>query len=497
MAETQDQQQPSDDMRDEILESVISEAREIIDHLNLCLIQLDEDLNDEALIETITRGFHTVKGSSSFAGLDQLVAIAKALEMSMREVKKGAVALTPSAVNLLYDGLDAITAIIDKAEANDFTAIDASQLLEKVEKFKSGKGIDATSAPDDAVEASAHEYDELLKIYRDGYNQLTALKHMIFASLHLRDPETLAVMLSKQIHDYIAPLRNSLWLIDKDDKIIETARNGKLVEKEERRIFRSADSEIFQRVLHEQLIHWPADPTVFQADLPEYESPVIFPIKIKTEVLGILILDLKEKVEIELFQFIVQFAAMIMHNCLLHQKVAEQHEALDEMTGILFKQNAHLSSMHHIEMMLIQEMDPAKQCQIVVDSMVSDLATVRAAAFIYYPSKKEFLCAAESGGFKDIVGTRFPLSKIRALQEALETGRLIAHVDYGETLTIGKNPLDMWIALGIKGRKKIHGVLVVELGDEEFSDAISIIAQFLGVLLDNVISIQKNMRSES
>ncbi len=497
MADTQDQQKPSDDMRAQILEGVITEAREIIDHLNLCLIQLDQDLNDEALIDTITRGFHTMKGSAGFAELDQLVTIAKAFEMSMREVKKGAVSLTSSAINLLYDALDAIAAILDKAEANDFTEIEATQLIEKVERFKSGKALEATSAPEEDIEAPSGQFDELLKIYRDGYNQLTALKHLMFSSLHLHDPETLAVVLSKQIHDRIGALRNSLWLIDQDTKIIETARNGKLVEKEDRRIFRSADSEIFQRILHEQLIHWPTDPAVLQADLPEYESPVIFPIKMKTEVLGLLILDLKEQVEIELFQFITQFAAMMMHNSQLHLKVAEQRVALDEMTEILFRQNAHLSAMHHIEMMLLNEEDAVKQCQVVVDALVSELDTMRAAAFIYYPSKQEFLCAAQSGGFKDIVGTRYPLTQIRALQEALETGRLIAHVDYGETLTIGTNPLEMWIALGIKGRKKTHGVLVVELGEEEFSDAVSIIAQFLGVLLDNFLKKQKATRSES
>jgi chemotaxis protein histidine kinase CheA len=498
MTETQDQQE-IDDTRAEILGSVVEEAREIIDHLNLCLIQLDQDLKDEALIDTITRGFHTMKGSSGFAGLDQLVTIAKAFEMGMREVKKETVSLTPSAVNLMYDGLDAITTILDKAEANDFTEIDATQLIDKVEKFKSGESMvaDSTPEPDDVTETPSSEFNELLKIYRDGYNQLAALKHLMFSALHLEDPETLAVLLSKQIQENIGATRNSLWLIDPEAKIVETARNGKLVEKEDRRIFKSAGSEIFQRLLHEQLIYWPTDPAIFQEDLPEYESPVIFPIKIKMMVLGFLILDLKEKAEIELFQFITQFAALVMHISQLHRKVEEQREALDEMTGLLFKQNAHLSALHHIEMMLMQETDPAKQCQIVVDALVSDIDAVRAAAFIYYPSKKEFLCAAQSGDLENIVGSRYPLEQIKALQLVLESGRLVAHVDYDESLHIGSNQLDKWIALGIKGRKKIHGVLVVELGEEEFSDAISVIAQFLGVLLDDALLKQKNNRSDN
>jgi chemotaxis protein histidine kinase CheA len=496
MADTQDSQKLDDDMRAQILGDVIKEAREIIDHLNLCLIQLDQDLQDEALIDTITRGFHTMKGSSGFVGMNQLVAIAKAFEMSMREVKKGALALTPSSINLMYDGLDAITVIIDKAEANDFSEIDAAKLIERVENFKAGKGFDKTSAPDETSETPSRESDELLKIYRDGYNQLAALKHLMFSSMQLQDPETMAVAFSKQIHDHLGASHNSLWLIDSEDKIIETAHNGMSVEKGDRRIFTGVDSEIFQRILHEQLIYWPTDPSDLQADLPEYESPVIFPLKMKAVVLGLLILDLKEKAELELYQFITQYAAMMMHMSHLHRKVAEQRVALDEMTEILFKQNAHLSALHHIEMTLMQENDPVKQCQIVTDALVSDLNTVRAAAFIYYPSRQDFLCTAQSGGFKDIVGTRYPLTQIRALQQGLETGRLIAHVEYGETLYLGPNQLDIWIALGIKGRKKIHGMLVVELGEEELSDAISIIAQFLGVMLDNVLQKQKAIRSK-
>lgn len=497
MPDTQDMQKIDDGMRPKILVAVIKEAREIIDHLNLCLIQIDQDPQDEALIDTITRGFHTMKGSSGFAGLSQLVTVAKAFEMCMREVKKGELVLTPAAIELMYDGLDAITAIIDKAEANDFTEIDAAQMLEKVERFKSGDGIAATSAPPAAIEAPSHEFEELLRIYRDGYNQLAALKHLMFSSLHLQDPEDMAVSLSKQIQNHIGVLRNSLWLVDSDDKIVETARNGKLVEKEERRLFKGADSEIFQRILHEQLVYWPTDPAFFQTDLPEYASPVIFPIKMKAVVLGLLILDIKDKAEIELYQFITQFAAMMMHASQLHRKVAEQRVAMDDMTDILFKQNAHLSALHHIEMMLMQEKDPAQLCQIVTDAMVSDLNTVRSAAFIYYPAKQEFLCAAQSGGFKEIEGARYSLNQIRVLQQVLETGRLVAHFDYGERLSIGQNQMDIWIALGIKGREKVHGVMVVELGEEEFSDAISIIAQFLGVMLDNVFEEQKFMRSES
>jgi chemotaxis protein histidine kinase CheA len=486
MPDPQDLQKLDDDMRAELLGKVIVEAREIIDHLNLCLIQLDQDFQDEALIDTITRGFHTIKGSSGFVGLDQLGAIAKAFEMSMREVKKGTVSLSLPAVNLMYEGLDAIAVIIDKAENNDFTAIDDHLLMTKVERFKSGGALETQGAAEAAITAASPELDELLNIYREAHHQLAALKHLMFASIQLHDPETLAVVLSAQIHERIGPQCNSIWLMDQDDTMVETAGNGKLVAPENRRILRPADSEVLQHVLHEQLIYWPSGSAAFQKALPEYEAPVIFPIKIKTTVLGLLILDLKGKTEIDLFQFITQFAALMLQTCRLHQKLTEQHQTLDAMTGMLFKQNEQLSALHHIEMALIQEKDPPKLCQIVVDALVSKLDMVRAAAFLYQPAGQEFLCVAQSGGFKDIAGVRVALTQIRALQQVQQTGRLMAHIDYGETLRIGADQLNSWIALAIEGKEKIHGVMLVETGEAEFNDATGMLTHFLGVLLDRV-----------
>jgi two-component system chemotaxis sensor kinase CheA len=51
---------------DEILAEFILEAREIIDRLDVDFVRLEENPNDQALVGTIFRGLHTLKGSSSF-----------------------------------------------------------------------------------------------------------------------------------------------------------------------------------------------------------------------------------------------------------------------------------------------------------------------------------------------------------------------------------------------------------------------------------------------
>lgn len=494
MSAQQDPQSIDDQFQDQIVEQFVQEAHEIIDHLNLCLIQLDQDLKDSALIQTVKRDFHTLKGSSGFAELDQLSLIAKTFEMLMADVLKGDVALTTSAVNLMYEGLDSIAVIVDKAKAKDFSRIEPGPLIEKVEMLKAGRAVESQRKADSPQGASAHDFKELFNIYQEGYNQLVALKHLIFSSIHLSDPETLAAILSKQIHERMGPIRNSIWLVVREEHVVEIARDGRAVEPANRRILKSDRSEVLQRVLHEQLIVWPMDAKMIQEELAEYQSPVIFPIKMKTSVLGLLILDPEEKAEIELYQFITQFAAMVMSIAQLHHKVEEQRTALDEMSGILFKQNAQLSALYHVEMELIQEKDPVKLCGRAVKAVVNDLDAKKAAVFLYRQIKKEFFCAAQFGGLEKIVGQNFPLTAINALQQSLETGRLIAYIESGEALCIGPHQIDNWIVLSIKGRERIHGVMVVEIGDEDISDAISILTNYLGTILDNVILYQQIKR---
>ena len=350
MVENKGQSDLDDDLLEQILDQLIPETREIIDHLNLCLIQLDQSPEDEALTETVKRGFHTMKGSSGFAGLDQLSIIAKSFEYLMAAAMKGEVNLTTKAVHLMYEGLDTIAEIIDKAEAGDMSQVDAGPLLDKVERFRSGLDVPAAgiseSDPffDDRSEVGTHSASsaELLDLYRTGYNQLAALKHIVFSSIHLSDPISMATHLSAQIHEVLSPIHNGFWLVKPGEAFVEVAGDGLLIEAPNQRTIGSEFSETFQRIIHEQLIIWPSDSQEVQGLLTEYHSPVIFPLKMKDTVLGMLTLDIEEDTELEAFQFISQFAAMMISISELHNKVDNQRQSLDEMTGMLYRQNQNL-----------------------------------------------------------------------------------------------------------------------------------------------------------
>ncbi len=92
-----------------MLQDFLEEAQEHLDQLNLNLIQLEEGPEDEELIDQIFRSAHTLKGSAAFAGLKNISEIAHKMEEVFGAVRKGAFKITSSVIDVMYEGLDALT----------------------------------------------------------------------------------------------------------------------------------------------------------------------------------------------------------------------------------------------------------------------------------------------------------------------------------------------------------------------------------------------------
>ncbi|MDO7634454.1 MAG: Hpt domain-containing protein, partial [Porticoccaceae bacterium] len=58
---------------DEILQDFLVEAGEILEQLSAQLVELESRPDDRDLLNTIFRGFHTVKGGAGFLQLTELV----------------------------------------------------------------------------------------------------------------------------------------------------------------------------------------------------------------------------------------------------------------------------------------------------------------------------------------------------------------------------------------------------------------------------------------
>ena len=488
MSEQNDVQDLDAQLLKQMLQDFLGEALELLDQLNLNLIQLENEPANEDLINQIFRIAHTIKGSAGFAGLEEMSRIGKKMEEVFGEVRKGALKVTPPVISAMFSGLDLLSSLREKAVAQDTAPVDIDPMLQQLGQLMGKQEPPAAPKAMPVAEAPAEHSatNELLQIYKDGYDQLSALKHLVYSSVHLHDEDTLAVLFSREIRKKMPPERNAVWLVKNDKIVSPIARDGKPVPEAERAKHQIASSPILSKVIKDQLAVWASSHPEVRELVPDFQSPIILPIKAQPHAYGFIVLDPEESGEVEMYQFVAEFMSMILRISKLHHKVDAQRKELDEMTAILFRQNNILSSLYHVELDLMRVSEPVDMCRIVAEAFVHDLETRTAAIFLKDASGTRLRGIWGSGGLKDIQNLDFPIAEIKQFQQCLDSGRIVSHNDSTPTLQVGVNQLDSWMIMGLKGRDTTHGVVIAELDVDDVTDSMSILANYSGIMLDTL-----------
>lgn len=496
MPEKQDMQDLDRQILDKMRADFREEALDHLDQLNLNFIQLEGDTEDETLIDEICRSVHTIKGSAAFAELMEISNIARTMETYFRAVRKGTYKITDRTVDVMYQALDILTGLIEENLEKNST--DIEDIISKIESIPDDSVPEkqAPAAPEpekkkaEKTLAPAGESNELLNIYKESYDQIAALKHIVYSSVSLSDPDSLALLFSSQIAERLNAERNAVWFVE-GKKVVEIAQDGMLILEADRRTLDLESSEVLHRVINEQLVAWPSSLPEIKQLFPDFEAPTLFPIKAKPEAYGFFVIDPEALAETEVYQFIGQFAAMILNISRLHQKVEEQRRELDEMTEILIKQNTQLSSIYHVELEMMQVSTPEALCELLTETLVDELDAANAAAFLIDESEQEIVGVAESGKWSEIIGHRLPVDEPEPIKYAIESGRVVSYRDYSVPMSLGPYPLENWFIFCIKGKEHIQGILVTELKDNDVADAVSILGNYSGIIMDYLLLEQK------
>ncbi|MBB3348023.1 chemotaxis protein CheA [Sphingomonas sp. BK069] len=100
------------------------EARELLDQVEQALLDLSHRLDDAALIDSVFRGLHTLKGSGAMFGFDALAAFTHHIESAFDRVRKGRARATLELVATVLAARDHMRALVEgDAVPNDGAAI--------------------------------------------------------------------------------------------------------------------------------------------------------------------------------------------------------------------------------------------------------------------------------------------------------------------------------------------------------------------------------------
>lgn len=191
---------PSFELTPDLLRDYVQEMHDVLSALDAGLLSLERAPDDAAATNDVFRGFHSVKGTSSFLELEKMVTLAHSAEDLLGQVRDGSMPLRPDHLDDLFAALDLLHAMIAEiAVGNLEPAVDITAVCARLRQPAASAPPDPTSErPSPAPEVSA----ELL---RDYVAETTEVLDALDAGLLQleREPGTVAV-----IHDVLRGLHS-------------------------------------------------------------------------------------------------------------------------------------------------------------------------------------------------------------------------------------------------------------------------------------------------
>ncbi len=134
-----------DNEMQEIVESFIIESNELIEQLGPDLLTLEKNPTDNELQNTIFRAVHTIKGTSSFLGFEDIMMLAHEYEEVLNKIRKGDLSVNSSIMDVMFEAYDHLKILIEKIKNSDDSPLELAGIIEKLKAISENSGESETN----------------------------------------------------------------------------------------------------------------------------------------------------------------------------------------------------------------------------------------------------------------------------------------------------------------------------------------------------------------
>ncbi len=132
------------DLNDEILQDFLVEAGEILETLSEQLVELEQRPDDQSLLNSVFRGFHTVKGGAGFLALTPMVEVCHHAEDLFNLLRQGERQVNPRLMDVILKVTDIVKEMMDSVRSGDDPEPADPAVLEALEAIIRGDVSDET-----------------------------------------------------------------------------------------------------------------------------------------------------------------------------------------------------------------------------------------------------------------------------------------------------------------------------------------------------------------
>jgi len=175
-----------DDFQDtELLTEFVAESLQGLSNVEQDLMSLESDGgNDKALVNRIFRAVHSIKGTGSYMGLDNLVRLSHLAETLLDQIRSGQRQASSDVTDAILAAVDDLVGMLNAPDIG--VSFDSTESVQKLDRVLGGSGsvsapstpVQTPSQPVPAGSESSEEYDEnlLAEFVQEGLQGLTDIE---------------------------------------------------------------------------------------------------------------------------------------------------------------------------------------------------------------------------------------------------------------------------------------------------------------------------------
>lgn len=200
---TEDTDPAVDEMK-EIIDDFLIEADELIASLDSNLVALESAPGDLELLNGIFRAAHTIKGTSSFLGFEQVTTLTHKMEDILNRLRKAELGVTPEIMDVLLESLDILKVLLEHVRDRTGDEVDLDDILARLVAANQGAvpeeadpanqaGPSAAGHEGRSKEAVPRAVDEPTAVAADAVGESTAATRRNAVSVKGSDCQTIRV----------------------------------------------------------------------------------------------------------------------------------------------------------------------------------------------------------------------------------------------------------------------------------------------------------------
>ncbi len=145
------------DTDDEILQDFLVEAEEILEGLNEQLVELENSPQDADLLNSIFRGFHTIKGGAGFLSLEAMVNLCHKSEDLFNLLRQGERFVDADMMDTFLKVLDILNTMFDEIKSGQYPSPADAEIIEQLSVYINNGTTAAAPAPESTPEPEVVE----------------------------------------------------------------------------------------------------------------------------------------------------------------------------------------------------------------------------------------------------------------------------------------------------------------------------------------------------